>query len=399
MSSQNAGSTSQTQSSRTPTFAESSAAGDTSQTNSNVQVTPQQVLATACLTIVNDFRRSRSSKIEANIALIETISAELFTTPELHSSPEPEVTIGMSESARSNQHKTTKKPLYQRIGAEPDQTSQENLLANDPSSTIHPLNLLSKVGSTNCSHPVSSVPMRSSRIGHKTRRKFDDTSCITNTLPNSIKAAGRKSSEENASTSTLSTPSLPLLERLTSKPRLSGELKSNMASRRQHPGKLPQTRTGTQHGIKQLMPSNSLSLIERLSSMDTLPSSQNISHRQTPQPMDESFALTKPSGIELALRADSNSWTFENLKTLSSRTSTQMEDNAMMCQTRSSVLEAHQDRLESTIPVESGMLENAHAVPPLADMRTFVHSNRTDMFADANTSRTQEPNERGDILK
>ncbi|KAG1837226.1 hypothetical protein DFJ58DRAFT_734496 [Suillus subalutaceus] len=82
MSAEHASSTPQTQSSGLAVASGPSASGGTSQTNSNGQDTSQQVLATACISIVKDYRRSRTSKIEANVALIETISAELFSTPE-----------------------------------------------------------------------------------------------------------------------------------------------------------------------------------------------------------------------------------------------------------------------------------------------------------------------------
>lgn len=81
MSTENAGTTSQTQSTGTTGAPGPSSSGDTSQTNLNAQISSQQVLATACLAIIDDFRRSRISKIEANVALIETISDELFATP------------------------------------------------------------------------------------------------------------------------------------------------------------------------------------------------------------------------------------------------------------------------------------------------------------------------------
>ncbi|KAG1797649.1 uncharacterized protein BJ212DRAFT_1488877 [Suillus subaureus] len=83
-SAEHAGSMSQMQSTGTAATSEPAVSGDMTQTNSNGQNTSQQVLATACITIIEDYRCSCTSKIKANVALIETISAELFATPELH---------------------------------------------------------------------------------------------------------------------------------------------------------------------------------------------------------------------------------------------------------------------------------------------------------------------------
>lgn len=81
MSTENAGSTSQTQSTGTTATTGPSSSGDTTQSRIDAQATSQQVLATACLAIVDDFRRSHITKVDANVALIEAISTELFATP------------------------------------------------------------------------------------------------------------------------------------------------------------------------------------------------------------------------------------------------------------------------------------------------------------------------------
>ncbi|KAG2354775.1 hypothetical protein BDR07DRAFT_1494090 [Suillus spraguei] len=52
--------------------------GNTSQTNVITVHTPQQILAMACLAYIDDYRRSRISKLDANVGLIETISEELL---------------------------------------------------------------------------------------------------------------------------------------------------------------------------------------------------------------------------------------------------------------------------------------------------------------------------------
>ncbi|KAG2114600.1 uncharacterized protein F5147DRAFT_570026 [Suillus discolor] len=56
-------------------------AGNTPQTSSNGLDLSQQVLATACIAVVNNYRRSHVTKLEAIIMLVETISGELFATP------------------------------------------------------------------------------------------------------------------------------------------------------------------------------------------------------------------------------------------------------------------------------------------------------------------------------
>jgi len=43
--------------------------------------TPQQIMALACLAYIDNYRRARISKAEANIGLIETITAELLGKP------------------------------------------------------------------------------------------------------------------------------------------------------------------------------------------------------------------------------------------------------------------------------------------------------------------------------
>ncbi|KAG2339207.1 hypothetical protein BDR05DRAFT_892225 [Suillus weaverae] len=75
----NAASSSQTQSSRALTGP--GQAGNTPQANSNGPDLSQQNLAAACIAIVDDYRRSRVTKLEAIVSVIGTISEELYASP------------------------------------------------------------------------------------------------------------------------------------------------------------------------------------------------------------------------------------------------------------------------------------------------------------------------------
>ncbi|KAG1793165.1 uncharacterized protein HD556DRAFT_1443923 [Suillus plorans] len=55
--------------------------GNTIETNVNTARTPQQILVMACLTYIDDYRRSRINKLDANVGVIEAISEELFNIP------------------------------------------------------------------------------------------------------------------------------------------------------------------------------------------------------------------------------------------------------------------------------------------------------------------------------
>lgn len=313
---------------------------------------------------------------------------------------------GNTESARSNQRLNMKVPLIQRIGVEKAVTSQENLLVNVPNSTTPPLLSRLKPDSSNLSLRVLNVPMRSLPTGREIRRKSDGTSCTINMDLNSMNPDGPKSSLVNVSTSTLSTPSFPLPEQLTSRPQhLSGMSKSAVERRRQLPRKLPQTLTGSRLGTKQLKPLNSHSLIERLSSTDTSPTSPCTSLNPIPLPTTGLSASIKPSEAESALHAGLNSPTTMNSKILCSHISTQMEDSDTITEIQSPAI-AQRIPVHPTnvIPVANGTAANAHVVHPHAAMHISAPLSKTDVSVGANTlkrsiSKTLSPNQTESELK
>jgi hypothetical protein len=103
---------------------------------------------------------------------------------------------------------------------------------------------------------------------------------------------------------------------------------------------------------------------------------------------DESFALIKPLEPELDHHADLSLPTSGNLKTLSSRISTQMASNALTPQTPRTLLEVQAEPpLLNVTPITSGMSVSVHIAQPLADMCTFAHLSKMDMFVDESMSK------------
>lgn len=203
-----------------------------------------------------------------------------------------------------NQRQTCglKKSLQQRLGVGMLALSQENLLASEQSLTL-PVSNLSHQSLKNLPNhycPTLNSSSRSFRTGHKTRNKLSSNSCtIDHRAQNFMSLVGQTLSQDEASTSMLSTPLSPHHEPLTSTRRSLGTWSSPMEYQRQPQRRLLHKSNGTQHGTEQRKPSGLLSLSDRLNLIPTPNTSMNNLTNSWKVTMDKSFDITNQSDLEL----------------------------------------------------------------------------------------------------
>lgn len=228
-----------------------------------------------------------------------------------------------------------KATLMERLGTSPNQETMTNGPQRNGSNLI--CRALSRQPSrespsdpSSCSLPTLSERMRSCSTGLKTPKKLDGGSCTMNLAQNFMNPGGWKLSPGSASILTTSTPSSLPLELLTSTQKPLAGLRTAMellklprnGSQLNHPGLL--------RGTEPRVPSCSLSLIERLSSMPTMNISLHSSAPMKKLSTHGSFASTKPSGTALPAHADMNSLTLPPSKTSSIHTSRTPADYSIL---------------------------------------------------------------------